>query len=104
MGDLAQTSNILEAFLDVLKAEEVVGERRVAQLVYLAVSSRVLDRPVSIVIKGPSAAGKSYLIQRVLNFFPAEAYYALTGMSERLLAYDDESLRTECLSYMKRPG
>jgi hypothetical protein len=70
----------------------VAGESRVAKLLYLAVTSRLLQRPASIAMKGPSSGGKSYLTERVLSFFPESAYYALTAMSERVLAYSDEPL------------
>jgi hypothetical protein len=64
----------------------------VAKLLYLAVTSRLLERPASIAMKGPSSGGKSYLTEQVLSFFPESAYYALTAMSERALAYSDEPL------------
>jgi hypothetical protein len=61
-------------------------------LIYLAVVSRLLPRPVSVAVKGPSSGGKSYLTESVLRFFPESAYYALTAMSEHALAYSDEPL------------
>ncbi len=53
---------------------------------YLVVTSRLLDKPVSAIVKGPSSGGKSYITQRVLDYFPESAYYALSAMSERALA------------------
>jgi hypothetical protein len=70
----------------------VAGEVRVIKLIYLVATSRLLDRIVSIAVKGPSAAGKSYLVERVLGLFPTPAYYALSAMSERALIYDQEPL------------
>ncbi|MBI2834444.1 MAG: hypothetical protein HYX76_08460 [Acidobacteria bacterium] len=102
--ELAHAPNILTLFTDTIEAAGVVGERRATQLLYLAATSRLLARPVSIVIKGPSAGGKSYLVERVLQFFPTEAYYALTGMSERLLAYDDEPLKHRMLVIQEAAG
>jgi hypothetical protein len=91
-ADLAGAPSILERFTTDLAATGVVGETRAAQLLYLAVTSRLLPRPVSAVVKGPSSAGKSHLTQAVLAFFPSEAYYALSGMSERALAYSEEPI------------
>src|SRR5215212_7267118 len=59
--DLAQTPNILERFASDLARSGVAGESRVAKLLYLAVTSRFLEQPVSIAVKGPSSGGKSYL-------------------------------------------
>ena len=77
-----------------MKVAEIglAGEVAAAQLVYLGVTSRVFDRPASMAVKGVSSAGKSYTVEQVLRFFPDDAYYALTAMSERALAYLDEPL------------
>ena len=90
--DLAKGRNILDAFARDLTRTGFAGEERAAKLLYLVLTSRLLDRPVSVAVKGPSSAGKSYLVQQVLRFFPEHAYYALTAMSERALAYSQEPL------------
>jgi hypothetical protein len=82
----------------------VVGERRLCKLVYLTVTARFLDRFPSIAVKGPSSSGKSWTIERVLNFFPAEAYYLLTAMSERALAYGTEPLSHRFLVLFEAAG
>ena len=72
------------------------GEERNAKLTYLALTSRILDDPVSIAVKGLSSSGKSYTVVSVLRFFPDEAYIAMTAMSERALIYmkDDFAHKT----------
>ena len=52
-ADLAQSDSILELLDHELTKLGVVGERRGAKLLYLAVTSRLLDRPVSVAVKGP---------------------------------------------------
>jgi hypothetical protein len=95
--DLAVVPNILDRFAEDLSHSGVVGESKLAKLLYLAVTSRFLQKPVSVAMKGPSSGGKSYLTEQVLVFFPTEAYYALTAMSERALAYGDEPLSNRFL-------
>jgi hypothetical protein len=53
--ELAHESNILDWFAAELARSRVAGESRVAKLLYLAVTSRFLERPVSIAVKGPSS-------------------------------------------------
>ncbi len=53
--ELAHESNILERFAGELARSGVAGESRVAKLLYLAVTSRFLGRPVSVAVKGPSS-------------------------------------------------
>jgi hypothetical protein len=102
---LAYEGNILEKFARDLKVVcGVVGEERIAKLLYLAITSRFLDRPVSIVVKGPSSGGKSFTVEQVLRFFPASAYYVLTSMSEKALAYIDEDLRHRIIVIYEAAG
>ena len=102
--DLAQDPHILERFVEELSRSGVAGESKVATLTYLAVTSRLLERPVSIAVKGPSSAGKSYMTEQVLRFFPESAYYALTAMSERALAYGEEPLSHRFLVLYEAAG
>lgn len=89
---LAQHPQILDAVAEALLSQGVAGEARVAKLLYLVVTTRLLQKPVSAIVKGPSSAGKSFLVEEVLKFFPDTAYYALSAMSERALAYSEEPL------------
>ena len=103
-ADLACSEDILAEFDRDLRLVGLVGERRVAKLTYLAVTSRLFERPVSIVVKGPSSGGKSFTVESVLRFFPAGAFYALTGMSDRALAYSTEPLKHRILVIYEVPG
>ena len=89
---LASAFEILDVVARELAASGVAGESRTVELLYLAVTSRLLERPCSVVVKGPSAGGKSFVVEQVLALFPPDAYYALSAMSERALAYDREPL------------
>lgn len=102
--ELAKTPNIPERFARDLARSGVAGESRVAKLLYLAVTSRLLGRPVSVAVKGPLSGGKSYLTEQVLRFFPNSAYYALTAMSERALAYSEEPLQNRFLVIFEAAG
>ena len=103
-GSLAKEPSILDAFERDLEGAGVVGERRLCKLIYLAVTGRFLDRFPSLAIKGPSASGKSWVIDCVLGFFPPEAYYLLTAMSERALAYGTEPLSHRFLVLFEAAG
>ncbi len=70
----------------------LVGESRNAKLIYLAITSRLLGKQVSVVVKGLSSSGKSYTAECAVRLFPEEAVYTMTAMSERALVYLDEDL------------
>jgi hypothetical protein len=89
-GDLVSEPDILRRFASELARIPIVGEERNAKILYLAITSRRFAKPVSIAVKGPSSGGKSFLVESVLRFFPATAYFERTALSERALAYSDE--------------
>jgi hypothetical protein len=101
---LAASPDILQEFTAALAATGLAGERQAAQIVYLALTSRVLDRPVSIVIRGPAASGKNFLLDSVLAFFPLGARVELTGLSEHALIYIDTDLAHKCLVIYEAEG
>jgi hypothetical protein len=101
---LAKRGNILDEFTKELLDIGVVGEARAAKIIFLALVSRLLDRPVSVAVKGPSSGGKSFLVESTLKFFPAQAFYALTAMSERALAYSNEPLKHRHLVIYEAAG
>ena len=102
--DLLARRIFLNEFAGELSRIGVVGERRAAKLIYLAVTSRLFDRPVSVAVKGPSSGGKSFVVESTLKFFPPEAFYSLTAMSDRALAYSNEPLRHRHLVIYEAAG
>jgi hypothetical protein len=90
--ELARSPDILEEFSCDLEACRVVGERTNGEILFLALVSRLLDKIVSVAVKGPSSGGKSYLVKVVTSFFPASAFCRFTAMSEKTLLYTDEPL------------
>jgi hypothetical protein len=101
---LATEERILDQLREVLPAMGLVGEDENALLIYLVATSRLLDNPVSAAVKGPSSGGKSWTVERVLEFFPQRAYHALSAMSERALVYSTEPLEHRMLVIYEAAG
>ena len=91
--DLARRPSILDDFAELLSRCGLAGERKSAQLLYLSLTTRILDRIVNNIVEGPSAVGKSFMVEKVLQFFPEDTYFDLTSMSDRALVYTDKDLR-----------
>jgi hypothetical protein len=103
-AELASKEDILSRFYVTLKASGVAGERKTAMILYLALTSRRVDRPVSIVVKGPSSGGKSFLVEKIAGYFPESSVYALTAMSEKVLAYSEEPIKHRFLILYEASG
>ncbi len=89
---LALVPDILAEFDRSMDGLVVAVEQRNGRVLYLALTSRLLARPVSVALKGPSSGGKSFVLDRVMAHFPAEATLKLSGMSEKALVYLSEDL------------
>ena len=89
---LAKEPDLLARFARDIDGIGVVGDPHLLKAIFLILTSRILEKPVSLLVKGPSSAGKSYAVEQVSRFFPADAVYSLTGMSDKVLAYDREPL------------
>jgi hypothetical protein len=90
--ELAESADILGEFIGDLERCRLVGERDNAKLLYLAMTSRLLEKIVSVDVKGPSSGGKSHLVKLVASFFPESTFWRFTAMSERTLLYTEEPL------------
>jgi MarR family len=102
--DLILEPDILGRFGAEIERAGLAGESRNAKVLYLALTTRLLDRPVNVVVKGPSSGGKNFLVKNAVRFFPPEAYWSRTGMSDRTLAYSDEDFRHRHLVLYEAAG
>ena len=81
-----------------------LGEAQLIKVTYLVVTTRILDAICSLLVKGPSSAGKSFIVEQVLSLFPASGYIARSSMSERALIYSDEPLSHRMLVLYEATG
>src|SRR5206468_614762 len=65
------------------------GDVTPAKQAYVAMTSRLLERPQNLAFVAPSAAGKNRAIDAALELFPEEAYYVEKAGSGRALIYSD---------------
>jgi DNA primase catalytic core len=83
----------------------VIGEDTNKLIGYLAVISRLLERPLAVLIQSSSAAGKSRLLDALLAFVPPEArvkYSAMTGQS--LFYMGQTNLKHRILAIAEQEG
>jgi DNA primase len=83
----------------------VVGEATNVLVGHLATVSRLLPRPLAVIIQSASAAGKTSLMEAVLAFVPPEQrvhYSAMTGQA--LFYLGEQDLRHKVLSVVEEEG
>ena len=102
---LLQSSDLMGRIVADFEACGVVGESSNKLVGYLAAVSRLLERPLAVVIQSSSAAGKSSLMDAILAFVPTEArtqYSAMTGQS--LFYMGATSLKHRILAIAEEEG
>ena len=100
-----KSPGLLDRIAQDVAACGVVGEASNVQAVYLAALSRKLDKPLAVLIQSTSAAGKSALMDAVLNLVPAEervSYSAMTGQS--LFYLGEADLKHKALAIAEEEG
>jgi DNA primase len=103
--ELLRDPNLLERVVSDFDKYGVVGEETNKKLAYVAAVSRLLEKPLAIVVQSSSSAGKSSLMDAVLDFMPAEEriqYSAMTGQS--LFYMGQKDLKHKILAVSEEEG
>lgn len=82
----------------------LVGEPVNKLVGILAVVSRKLERPLGVVIQSSSAAGKTSLMDAVLEFVPKEERVKYSAMTGQALYYLDGDLKHKVLAIVEEEG
>jgi DNA primase catalytic core len=75
---------------DVTQAGGIVGEETNVKFMYLAATSRMMQKPINTTVFAQSSSGKSHLVNTVAEFIPSEGKLILSSASTRALEYIDE--------------
>jgi len=102
---LLRDPRLLSRVVEDLSRVGLVGEETNKLVAYLAATSRKLSDPLAVLVQSNSAAGKSALMDAVLELVPpedVERYTAMTGQSLYYLA--DTSLKHKVLAIAEVAG
>ncbi len=76
----------------------VVNERKLVFLVYLAATSRLLPKPIYLLVKGEPSSGKSFITSAVARLFPPGVVLEASDLTPQALYYlRDEGLQRRVL-------
>ena len=90
--ELLRDPRLLERMLEDFEQCGVVGEETNKHVGYLAAVSRLLEKPLAILVQSSSAAGKSSLMEAVLAMLPEEQRVQYTAMTGQSLFYMGETI------------
>jgi len=102
---LLTDKDLLTRILNDFTSAGIVGEQTNTLVGYLACVSRKLGKPLAIIIQSTSAAGKSSLMDAILNLMPEDErvqYSAMTGQS--LFYLGETQLKHKILAISEEEG
>ncbi len=102
---LLRGPNLLRRIVTDMETCGMVGEETNKLVGYLAAVSRLLERPLAIVIQSSSSAGKTSLMDGVLAMMPPEEQLRFSGMTGQSLFYlDADAIQHKTLAISEEEG
>ena len=102
---LLRDPRLLDRVLEDFEKCGAVGEETNKKVSYLAAVSRLLPKPLAIVVQSSSSAGKSSLMEAVLDFMPEEHRESYTAMTGQALFYmGQKNLKHKILAIAEQQG
>jgi DNA primase catalytic core len=104
--ELLKGPRLLDRIVSDLTLCGLVGEETNKLVCFIAAVSRLLDRPLAVIIQSSSAAGKTSLMEAILSMVPEESREKYTAVSGKSLFYFDEdiSLSHKVLAIVEEEG
>jgi hypothetical protein len=103
--ELLRDPRLLDRVLEDFERCGAVGEETNKKVSYLAAVSRLLAKPLAVVVQSSSSAGKSSLMEAVLDFIPEEHRESYTAMTGQALFYmGQKNLKHKILAIAEQQG
>jgi DNA primase len=103
--ELLNDKHLVQRIVQDINTLGVIGEDSNVLVSYLACVSRKLEKPLAVMIQSTSAAGKSALMDSVLDLMPEEHHYKFAAMTGQSLYYMGEmNLKHSILAIAEEEG
>ena len=97
------TGNIFQTILEDYEKLGMVGEDHNKLMCYLAATTRLMEKPLNILVLSSSGAGKSTLQDKTLKLMPPEDVIRTSAISDKALFYQ-KSLKGKILALEEAAG
>jgi hypothetical protein len=97
--DLLEDPQLLPRLQQLFRSMGYVGDSSPPTLIYLAMTSRVLSRPMNAACVGPSSVGKNATVDAAKALLPPEDLYEMSAASPMALIYNDASFERKIVLF-----
>jgi hypothetical protein len=94
---LLHAPDLLTQLADAIHASGYAGDPRPPLTAYVALTSRLLERPLNVAFVAPSGADKNRAVDAALALLPPEAVHELKAGTPRALVYADADFAHRCV-------
>ena len=92
--EMLKDKSLFEQISSDIMSIGVAGEDELCLTVYLVMTSHILEKPLSVIVQGASASGKSFIIETIAKLMPPEQVVQAHDFTDQVFYYMDEgSLR-----------
>jgi hypothetical protein len=89
---MLSSPRLFDEIADDLRRLGIAGERTLGLTLYIAMSSRILETPLGVIVQGASSSGKSHSIKRVSLLIPEQSKLVVTSMTQHALYYSSDTI------------
>jgi hypothetical protein len=100
-ADLRHDPQLLDRLEIVIELRGYAGSPRPAVVVYLAITSRLLERPMNVNIVGESASGKNATVEAAIELQPPGAVHVVSAASPMAMMYEKENFQHRHIFFME---
>jgi hypothetical protein len=90
--ELFEASSFIDLLSSIIERSGFAGDATPALASYVAMTSRMLKKPLNLYLIGQSGAGKNYAVNVVKQLFPDSSWVEVNAGSPGSFIYDDSSL------------
>jgi DNA primase len=102
--ELLKDPGLLERLIETTEKFGCVGEENNRIVIYITLLSRILDNPISLIVKGDSSGGKSFLVEAICQLFPSDELLVFTTLTPKALYHRPNDLSHKALVIFERSG
>jgi hypothetical protein len=94
---LLEDPSLIERIKEIIRRKGYAGDTTPPFLTYVALTSRLLARPINVAFESSPSTGKNFAVNIALELFPPEAYHKVTASSPRAFIYSKQSYQHRSL-------
>jgi len=88
--EMLKNNNLFQQISEDIAAIGVAGEEELALMLNIIMTSRKLIKPLSAIVQGASASGKSFIIETIAKLMPPEEVVQAHDFTDQVFYYMDE--------------